>query len=137
MSKLFPFRRLWAVLCFAALLVVAGCGANSGPTAPPTLDPNTPEGRGFVLFAGKGRCATCHARSGDTVILGPSLAGIANRAAEREAGVSAADYIEESILNPDKIKPPGFESVQMDISLAKTLTGDEIADLVAYLLTLK
>lgn len=89
------------------------------------------------MFSGKGRCATCHSLSPDTVIVGPSLAGIATRAASRESGLTAAEYLEESILLPDKIKVPGFENMQMDTSLAKILTFDEISDLVAYLLTLK
>ena len=91
----------------------------------------------MVLFSGKGRCATCHSLAPGTVIVGPSLAGIAGRAEGREAGLSASDYIEESILLPDKFKVSGFENAQMDTSLAKTLTTDEISDLVAYLLTLK
>ena len=119
------------------LALLVGC--SSAPTATPTpaFSPNSPEGRGFALFSGKGRCPTCHSLSPETVLVGPSLAGIASRAATREPGLSAPDYIEESILLPDKFKAPGFEKVQMDMTLAKTLTIDEIADIVAYLLTVK
>jgi len=126
------YRSICLILFF---LLVAGCSSSATPT--PTLSPNSPEGRGFALFSGKGRCATCHALSSDTVLVGPPLAGIAVRAGSREPGLTAAEYLEESILAPDRYKTPGFEAVQMDASLAKTLTIDEISDIVAYLLTLK
>ena len=127
-------RQLLLICVTAALLV--GCSPNAGPAAKP-LDPNSAEGRGFALFSGKGRCTTCHSLSPDVTIVGPSLAGIATRAEKREPPLTAADYLEESILDPDKVKAPGFEMLQMDTSLAKTLTTDEISDLVAYMLTLK
>ncbi|MBX3066973.1 MAG: cytochrome c [Anaerolineae bacterium] len=123
-------------MLIAVLLILVGCSTTITPTAT-ALPPNSPEARGLALFSGKGRCATCHSLSPDTVIVGPSLAGVATRAASRESGLTAAEYLEESILLPDKIKAPGFENMQMDTSLAKTLTFDEISDLVAYLLTLK
>jgi mono/diheme cytochrome c family protein len=125
--------------CLLLVLLLTACAASAAPTpaATPGLDPATPEGQGAALFAGKGRCATCHSLSGDTVIVGPSLAGIATRAETRIEGLSAAEYIEESILRPDLYRPPGFENQQMDTSLAKTLTVEEVEALVAYLMTLK
>jgi cytochrome c551/c552 len=119
------------------IALLAACSSAKPATPTPAFAPNSPEGRGFALFSGKGRCATCHSLSPDTVIVGPSLAGIAASAGTREPGMSAADYIEESILSPDQFKVPGFEKVQMDMTLAKTLTYDEISEIVAYLLTLK
>lgn len=130
-----PIAIALGVLALAILVI--GCSpTNSTPTVT-AFPPNSAEARGLALFSGKGRCATCHSLSPDTVIVGPSLAGIATRAASRESGLTAAEYLEESILLPDKIKVPGFENMQMDTSLAKILTFDEISDLVAYLLTLK
>jgi hypothetical protein len=126
------FRSICLILF---LLLVAACGSSATPTR--TFSPDSSEGRGLALFSGKGRCATCHSLSADTVLVGPSLAGIASRAASREPGLTAAEYLEESILDPDRFKTPGFEAVQMDTTLAKALTIDEISDLVAYLLTLK
>jgi cytochrome c2 len=119
------------------ILVLSACGGSSNSTPTPAFAPDSAEGRGAALFSGKGRCATCHSLSAGTTIVGPALAGIAGRAAERIPGVKAADYLEESILRPDKYKVPGFELAVMDASLAKTLTTDEISDLVAYMLTLK
>jgi hypothetical protein len=121
------------------LFLVACSSGTSAPTASPTpaFATGSPEAAGAALFAGKGRCATCHSLSSDTVIVGPSLAGIATHAESRIEGVTAADYLEESILRPDAYRPPGFENEQMDTSLAKQLTVEEVESLVAYLLTLK
>lgn len=130
-------KRLIFVFLGLALIVTA-CSSKSAPTATPfPFTPNSPEARGLALFQGKGRCASCHSLSPDTVIVGPSLSGVATRAATREPPLSAADYLEESILQPDKFKVPGFQNMQMDTTLAKTLSTDEISDLVAFLLTLK
>ncbi len=123
--------------CFILFIVLFTACSRVSSTPTPTFSSDSSEGRGFALFSGKARCATCHSLSPNTVLVGPSLAGIASRAASREPGVSAADYIQESILEPDKFKAPGFEKVQMDTSLAKILTSDEISDIVAFLLTLK
>lgn len=127
--------RLFLLVCVLAGLLV-GCSSSSAPDAP-KLDPNSAEARGAALFSGKGRCATCHSLSPDVTIVGPSLAGVATRAATREAPLTAAEYLEESIIDPDKVKAPGFEMLQMDTSLARSLSTDEISDLVAYLLTMK
>jgi hypothetical protein len=71
------------------------------------------------------------------VIVGPSLAGIASRAETRIPGWSARDYIEDSILSPNNFRVAGFEATQMDVTIGKQLTVDELNDLLAYLLTLK
>lgn len=122
----------------AAMIALCACGAGAPaptPTRAPVLTPE--QARGKELFGGKGRCATCHALEPGKVIVGPSLAGVGDWAAHRRANQTAADYIEESILSPDAYKAPGFEAAQMDVSLAKTLTNEEVNDIVQYLLAQK
>jgi nitric oxide reductase subunit C len=121
------------------LLFLAACGASASgvtATATPAFPQDSIEAEGAALFSGKGRCATCHSLSPDTVIVGPSLAGIGARAGTRVESLTAAEYLDESIVRPDVFRPPGFENEQMDTSLAKQLTVEEIDALVAYLLTL-
>lgn len=122
------------------ILFLVACNATT-PTAPVTPTPafaaGSLEAEGSALFSGKGRCAACHSLSADTVIVGPSLAGVATHAETRIEGLTAAEYLEESILRPDAYRPPGFENEQMDTSLAKQLTVEEVEALVAFLLTLK
>ena len=69
-------------------IVLSAC-SSAAPAAPtPTPDPLVL--RGQEVF--NARCATCHALVPDTVIIGPSLAGIATRAATRVEGQSAEEY---------------------------------------------
>jgi nitric oxide reductase subunit C len=82
--------------------------------------------------------------------VGPSLAGVAQRAAARvaEAGYrgdarTAADYLRESILNPSVYLVPGaLYGTPQGVSLmpggyATVLSTEQVDDLVAYLRTLQ
>ena len=80
-------------------------------------------------------CAICHATTPDTVIRGPSLFGVATRAATRVPGQDARAYIYNSIMRPADYVVAGFDNI-MPTSLAKTLTGEEVDAILAYLLTL-
>jgi sulfur-oxidizing protein SoxX len=72
----------------------------------------------------------------DTVIIGPSLAGIATRAGTRVEGQSAQEYIQNSIRRPDDYVVEGFKDV-MITNLSMELTDEEMNALVAFLMTLK
>lgn len=82
-------------------------------------------------------CRICHSLQPGVVIVGPSLAGIATRAATRVPGMSAEEYIRQSILEPDAYVVPGFPAGQMVQNLGEILTPEQIDDLVAFLMTLK
>ena len=124
------------LLCALLTILAAAC-TPAASTARPTLDPASRAGRGAQLFTGAGRCATCHALTAGTVIVGPSLAGVASRAGTRVPGMPAEIYLEESILHPNDFLVPGFTMAQMDSTLAKTLTTNQVTDLVAFLQTLQ
>jgi mono/diheme cytochrome c family protein len=119
--------------------VLAGC---SGTKSTETAKVGDVE-RGEVLFRmGRGEavppCSTCHrlGPGGFGIPLGPSLEGIAVNAAARVAGMSAEDYIRDSILNPENFVVPGFR-VSMYGDYAEHLTEQDIGDLTAYLMTLR
>lgn len=117
-------------------LVLVGCGGNEKKSSSEAhLDPNSDAGRGEQAF--KTHCATCHAVKGDRKVVGPSLAGIATRAATRIENFSAEDYIRESIISPDAYVVEGFAEGSMQQNFANQLTSDEVNYLVAYLVTLK
>jgi hypothetical protein len=82
-------------------------------------------------------CVTCHSLEPGITIVGPSLAGIASRAGEEVSGQTASDYLHESILEPDAHVVVGFPAGVMYQNYDRDLSGQEIDDLVAYLLTLK
>jgi sulfur oxidation c-type cytochrome SoxX len=103
----------------------------------PVADESTPEGRGQVVFVQAG-CVACHAISGiSTGNIGPVLDGIASRATTRVAGMSAEEYIHESIVNPSAYVVEGFPDGVMPQNFAEILTEEQIADIVAFLLTLE
>lgn len=60
-------------LLLALIAAMTACGGDSG--APPI------QRRGEDLFAR--HCSSCHSLSPGTVIVGPSLAGVGERAADR------------------------------------------------------
>ncbi len=82
-------------------------------------------------------CRICHSLEPGVVIVGPSLAGIATHAATRVPGLSAEEYLRQSILQPNAYVVEGFPSNQMPQNYAEVLTEEQIEDLIAFLLTLK
>ncbi len=82
-------------------------------------------------------CHICHSLQPNTVIVGPSLAGIATRAASRVPGMSAEEYIRQSILQPNAYVVPGFPAGVMPSNFSELLTAEQLDDLIAFLLTLK
>lgn len=82
------------------------------------------------------RCAQCHALAQDTIVIGPSMAGIASRAESRVTGYDAQAYLETSILTPADYLVEGFANT-MPANFGEELTGEELTTLVAYLMTLK
>ncbi len=81
-------------------------------------------------------CSTCHSTKPDSIIVGPSLAGIATRAHTRVEGWDGREYIQTSILKPSVYVVDGFTDL-MPSNFGKSLSGEELDALIAYLLTLK
>ncbi len=95
---------------------------------------NTPEARGELLVAGNG-CVACHSINGAAGI-GPTWFGLAGAAVELEDGatVTADDaFLTESIKDPKATVVKGFPPTMP----VYPFTVEEIADIVAYIKTLK
>lgn len=119
-----------------------------GAAAPAATSPE-PVALGEALFRrSPPACFSCHSIQGGTVLAGPSLAGLATRAAqivESSSYTGSArtpeDYIRESIVDPNAYVVPGptFSAAGQSIMppLAQTLKPEEIDQLVAYLATFK
>jgi mono/diheme cytochrome c family protein len=92
-------------------------------------------GDGADLFMRKG-CASCHNGPETTARIGvaPSLADVREWAGTRRPGLSAADYVRESILNPPAFISPAFEESGPTAMPSLNLTDAEVDALVAYLL---
>ena len=93
-------------------------------------------------------CFSCHSTTEGTVLVGPSLAGLATRAATvvaspsyKGAARSPADYIRESILRPNAyvVTGPTFGAGGQSIMppFEAVLKPEEVDQLVAYLATFK
>jgi hypothetical protein len=66
---------------------------------------------------------------------GPTWHNVADTAANRVPGESPGLYIYNSITNPGAYTVPNFPAGIMPQNIASTLQPDELADLVAFLLT--
>ncbi len=81
-------------------------------------------------------CSACHAIDGASSGIGNSLAGLAAVAAERVAGQSAREYLYWSILRPGRHLVAGYSNL-MYADYEDSLEAADLADLIAYLLTLE
>jgi mono/diheme cytochrome c family protein len=125
----------WVTLI--AFVLLSGCAASPPMSAPITGDVE----RGAQLFAqGQGEippCSTCHQTvTGQfSFSVGPNLDGIGERAGTRVDGLTAEEYLHQSILEPERYLVSGYRDIMYpDYSAHFTERG--IQDLIAYLLTL-
>ena len=119
----------------AAGLLLLLLGACSSFVPPPTPTRSPLENRGRAVF--ESYCARCHGTVGETVIVGPSLAGVATRAETRVAGQDAETYIRTSILDPGAYTVEGFPVETMPRTFRDELAPEDLDAVVAYLLTLR
>jgi len=81
-------------------------------------------------------CRICHSLQSEVVLVGPSFAGVATRAAERIPGVSAEEYLRQSIHEPNAYVVEGFSNVQT-MNFGNQLNEAQINDLIAFLMTME
>lgn len=130
-------------------------GSESNPTTvyegTPTLDsgrrlvieaadlppePGVAEGRDVFNSRSGGACKVCHSVEAGDDGVGPSLAGIGTRGTDRLPGLSAADYIRQSILSPDAYVVEGYPSGQMLDIYQERLSPEDLEALIVYLTSL-
>ena len=103
----------------------AGGGAAGGGAAGGTVE------RGSETFAQAG-CGGCHAlaKAGTDAQIGPPLDDLA--AAAEEAGMPVADFVRQSIVDPDAVITPDYQPGVMPKDFGESLSPDELDALVAY-----
>ena len=127
-------------LLIVATIVLAGCSSGGGAAGPGDA------ARGKALYNQKtlgsksaDGCVTCHnydeTKGKDDKA--PYTKGTGTRAASRVPGMTAEEYIHESIMTPDAYVVEGYNKGDMYQTWAKELSPQQINDLVAYLLTEK
>ncbi|MGZ8755600.1 MAG: c-type cytochrome, partial [Acidimicrobiia bacterium] len=82
-------------------------------------------------------CRICHSLEPGRRLVGPSLAGVGTAAATRVPGLTAEEYLRQSIVDPDAYTVEGFQLGAMLPDIAHKLSEQQLDDLVAFLLTLK
>ena len=149
------------------LMMAGACGGGNGepaatstlkPTATPTsaiIETPTPSdglvARGRELYLNVPDnaapqalwCYQCHfieSVAGAAGLIGPEHSHLATVADTRKPGLSAEEYIRESIKNPALFVAEGVERSTpglMTNAITEKLTEDQIEALVAFLMTLK
>jgi cytochrome c551/c552 len=122
-----------------ALLVILAVGTSgcAGEEAAATGDPQA----GQVLYelgpegVYEPTCVSCH-RLSDLGTYGPGFEGIADRAATRVPGLSAEQYLRQSIVDPGAYIVEGdWGGHIMPANYAEAYSEEDINDLIAFLLT--
>jgi mono/diheme cytochrome c family protein len=104
--------------------------ATSQSAATSTTGPAGDPAAGQQLFAST--CSGCH---GATDGIAPALTGMGKRAATRIEGMSAEEYIHQSIVDPSAFVVPGFQDNIMPKTFGQQLSQTDIDNLIAYILT--
>lgn len=126
-----------AVAVLAALNVMAARGTERTVTTVTTDVEGTKLAgddlvqQGRNLFDAKG-CASCHVE----LQVGPSLVNLNDRAAKTKQGLSAEQYVRESVLAPNAFKADGTSGGLSSGMPTLPVSTAELDALVAYLLTL-
>jgi len=89
------------------------------------------------VFGVRAGCSICHSLEPGDNKVGPSLAGVGERAAQRVPGLSAEAYLFQSIMEPNAYIVEGYSKGQMPLTFKTILNESQIQDVVAFLLTLK
>ncbi len=124
------------VICLA-LALATGCSGKSAEEEEAGAAPT-----GEMLFkqatiGNQPGCSTCHSLEAGVTIVGPSLAGIGSQAGELVSGLSAEEFLRQSILEPNAYVTEGFAANIMPATWGDALSQEKVDDLVAFLLTLK
>lgn len=122
---------------------VDGAAGSGTDTPAPAAAPAAAGGlvaQGQAVFTGAGICMTCHTIEGvpgAVGVIGPDLTHIATDAATRQPGVSARDYITESIVDPESFVAADVERAVpglMTTAIVANLTDADVEALVEFLM---
>jgi cytochrome c2 len=124
-------------LVIAIALLIGKC--TGSPVAPSQVLGNAERGAALFVTGQNGAppCSTCHQVAvGQTGFsLAPNLAGIAARAETRIEGLSAEEYIHQSIVDPHHYIVPDYRDIMYGEYGTKLSEQDQL-DIIAYLMTL-
>lgn len=127
------------VLFVVLVALLASCGNDADPEPSVSVSEPGTAALGEELFnqrvvGSNPGCVTCHSLDEGVLLVGPSLAGMADRAGTTVPGLSAADYLRQSITEPDAFVVDGFAEGQMPGGWDESLSPLQIESLVDFLL---
>lgn len=136
-------KKSLVLLMLVLALALVACGGGDSDSDTDSMDAAGPSAaHGEELYnqvtigpSSAPGCVTCHSMEPDVVLVGPSHNGIGVRAGTYVDGVSAEEYLTESIKEPDAHLVEGFAAGIMYQNYAAELDQSDIDDLVAFLLT--
>jgi len=117
-----------SLLTLVGVVLLVGCGGDSGTVAEPPVSLSTGGQEGYEVFRGAG-CAACHGADGEGGV-GPRLQGLYNtNVALADGSTVVADdaYLTLSIKDPNAQKVAGFnvpmsQNNLSDADVAKVVT---------------
>ena len=124
MKKTFLFVVLALLL---ALALVACGGGDSSDEADSGTGPSAANGEALfakttIGSASAPGCITCHSLEAGVTLVGPAQNDVGTRASGRVAGLSATDYLRQSIVEPDTYLVDGFSAGLMYQNYANELS---------------
>ena len=128
-------RKALAGISFVAIVSVglAACGnSGGGSSGGATYPGNGNADNGKTVVLGKGGCGACHTIAGTTAQgkIGPELTHVGT--------LLTPDQIYTQVVNPQQRPAPYATPLQQGATMPKpNLSGQEQADVTAYLATLK
>lgn len=134
MTRLDRHSHVWPLVLAIGFVVSAAAGCS----APGSSNPGPETTNGEELFAlkaigGSAGCVTCHSLSPGHVLVGPSLAGLGERAGERVEGMNADQYLRHSIVAPADHIVGTFDPDKMPSNYGDVLSDEQLDALVTYL----
>jgi mono/diheme cytochrome c family protein len=127
---------IFVIVTVLAALLLSACGGGGDSGSDAAADAGAALYGQDIIGAQPG-CKTCHSLEAGQVIVGPSLAGAGSRAGTTVSGMSAEEYLQQSILEPDAHLVEGFPAGTMPKVWGTELSEEQIDQLVAFLMTLK
>ncbi|GAB4579435.1 MAG: hypothetical protein Fur0022_21730 [Anaerolineales bacterium] len=102
------------------------------------LPPGDPV-QGERLFSGQVNgqfaCSSCHGVFAGQVTTCPNIVGLSAQAGARIPGYSAEQYLREAIVLPDAFVVEGYPAGVMPQNFGELMTAQQLADILAYLMT--
>ena len=126
-------RKVGMAVALAAAVMLASCGGGGDEA---TGDVDGEELFTATVLEGRAGCITCHSLAEGTNLVGPSLYAIGTTAETRVPGLSAEEYLRQSVLEPDAFVVDGYSAGVMP-AWDEVLDDAQVDALVEYMLSLK